>query len=272
MQSEKVHFTKVQETLLVTLYFKALDSRSKHPLLHDKAAEDALSRIDYDFRKVKLPKGSALGMVIRAKQLDRWTAAFLAEHPDATVLHLGCGLDSRVERIDPPTSVRWYDLDYPEVIEFRRRLYPPRDGYSLIGSDVSDPSFLDQVSRDQPAIIVAEGLLMYLSDEEVKELFQRLTDHFKSGQVAFDAHSRLSLRLAKLSPAISRLGVELRWGIDDPRELEQWVPRLQLVTEVALTETPEIARLSWTQRALSRMMNHIPVLRRLERYLLYRFE
>jgi O-methyltransferase involved in polyketide biosynthesis len=272
MQSEKVHFTKVQETLLVTLYFRALDSRSKNPILHDKAAEDAVSRIDYDFRKVKLPQASALGMVIRAKQLDRWTAAFLAEHPDATVLHLGCGLDSRVERIDPPKSVRWYDLDYPEVIEVRRRIYPPRDGYSLIGSEVRDPSFLDQIRHDKPAMIVAEGLFMYLSDLEVKDLLQRLTDHFKSGQVAFDAHSRLSLRLAKLSPAIAKLGVEVRWGINDPRELEQWVPRLQLVKEVAVTETPEIARLSWTQRALSRMTNQIPALRRLERYLLYRFE
>ncbi len=271
MQSEKVHFTKVQETLLIPLYFRALDSRSKNPILHDTAAEDAVSRIDYDFRKVKLPKSSALALVIRAKQLDRWTAAFLAEHPDATVLHLGCGLDSRVERIDPPQSVRWYDLDYPEVIEVRQRLCQPREGYSLIGSEVSDPTFLDQVSRDQPAMIVAEGLLMYLSDQEVKDLFQRLTDHFKSGQVAFDAHSRLSLRLAKLSPAIAKLGVELRWGIDDPRELEQWVPRLQLVTEVAVTQTPEIARLFWTRRALSRMTNHIPILRRLERYLLYRF-
>lgn len=271
MQSEKVHFTKVQETLLMTLYCRALDSRSKNPILHDKAAEDAVSRIDYDFRKVKFPKSSALALVIRAKQLDRWTAAFLADHPDATVLHLGCGLDSRVERIDPPPSVRWYDLDYPDVIELRRRLYQPREGYSLIGSEVSDPTFLDQVSRDKPAMIVAEGLFMYLSDQEVKELFQRLTDHFKSGQVAFDAHSRLSLRLAKLSRAIARLGVEFRWGIDDPRELEQWDPRLQLVTELAVTQTPEIARLFWTRRALSRMMNHISVLRRLERYLLYRF-
>ena len=272
MPSEKVHLTKEEETALGTLYFRAHDSRSKQPILRDQAAEEAVSRIDYDFRKVKLPKSSALGLLLRAKQLDRWTAAFLAEHPEATVLHLGCGLDSRVERLDPPKSVRWYDLDYPEVIALRQRIFShQRDGYHLIGSSVTDPSFLDQIPSDRPAMIVAEGLFLYLSDQEVKQLLQRLTNHFKSGQVAFDAYSRLSLRLASLSPAIAKLGVAFRWSIDDPRELEQGVPRLQLVTELTATETPDIARLSWRVRALSRMTNHLPVLRRLYRFLLYRF-
>ena len=155
MQSEKVHFTKVQETLLVTLYFKALDSRSKHPLLHDKAAEEALSRIDYDFRKVKLPKGSALGMVIRAKQLDRWTAAFLAEHPDATVLHVGCGLDSRVERIDPPTSVRWYDEITPQQW---KTLFASSAGWALDGMDVMLYAFaLTAIQREFSLSSAAAG-------------------------------------------------------------------------------------------------------------------
>jgi len=271
MQSQQVHLTKEKETLLVTLYCRALDSRSKHPLLHDKAAEEVVRRIDYDFRKLKIFRDDVLDAVMRTKQLDQWTADFLAAHPDATVLHLGCGLDSRVERIDPPQSVRWYDLDYPDVIELRRRLYPPRDSYSLIGASVTDPGFLDQVQASGPVMIVAEGLFIYLWEHEVKELLHRLTSHFQSGQLAFDVLSRLAVRLSKFHPSLVATGAEIRWGIDDLRAIEQWVPRLQLVTEVALTEALANARLSWAFHVIYRVINRIPPLRRQSRLLLYRF-
>ncbi|WP_254886025.1 class I SAM-dependent methyltransferase [Streptomyces sp. NA02950] len=50
---------------------------------------------------------TAVGVALRAKQLDDWTTEFLAEHQKATVLHLACGLDTRVQRLDPPSSVHW---------------------------------------------------------------------------------------------------------------------------------------------------------------------
>ncbi|HBY99418.1 MAG TPA: hypothetical protein DEP84_36685 [Chloroflexi bacterium] len=131
MRSEKVHFTTEKETMLMTLYGRALQSRSKDPILQDKWAEDAVNRIDYDFGKLKMREHRTLLIAIRAKQLDLWTTRYLADHPNATVLHLGCGLDSRIYRIDPPASVRWFDVDYPEVIELRRRLYPERAGYRM---------------------------------------------------------------------------------------------------------------------------------------------
>ncbi len=106
MQSEKVQLTKEKETMLVTLYGRALQSRSKNPILRDEWAENAFDRIDYNFEKLKLGERMPLLVACRAKQLDLWTARFLAHHPDATVLHLGCGLDSRVYRVAPPASVR----------------------------------------------------------------------------------------------------------------------------------------------------------------------
>jgi len=273
MQSEKVHvhLTKEKETLLASLYCRALDSRSKHPLLHDQAAEEVVRRIDYDFRKLKMAWDDVVGAAIRAKHFDQWTRDFLAAHPNATVLHLGCGLDSRFERVAPPKSVRWYDLDFPDVIELRRRFYPPHDGYCLIGASVTDKSFLDQVPASGPVMIVAEGLFMYLSEHEVKELLQRLTSHFQSGQIAFDVWGRLAVRLSKWYPMVIATGVSMGWGIDDLRAIEQWVPRLQLVRELALTEALASANISWGARVMYRALNHIPPWRRLSRFLLYRF-
>lgn len=94
------------ETLLATLYGRAIDARSPHPVLGDRTAAEVLEKIDYDFRRLGLAHSSAIGVALRARYLDRWTRDFLAEHPGATVLHLGCGLDSRVQRIDPGPGVR----------------------------------------------------------------------------------------------------------------------------------------------------------------------
>jgi O-methyltransferase involved in polyketide biosynthesis len=87
------------------------------------------------------------------------------------VLHLGCGLDSRVFRIDPPYTVRWYDIDMPDGIKLLRRLYPERHDYTLVGSSVTDFHWLDEIPADRPVLVVAEGLVQYLSEKEGLALF-----------------------------------------------------------------------------------------------------
>jgi O-methyltransferase involved in polyketide biosynthesis len=271
MEAEKVHLTKEKETSLITLYSRALESRSKDSVLRDEAAEEAIRRIDYDFGRLKLRKVEPLSIAIRAKQFDLWTSQYLAETPQATVLHLGCGLDSRVFRLNPSASVRWFDVDYPEVIEIRRRLYPERAGYFMIGSSVTDPSFLDEIPTDRPAMIVAEGVMMYLADHDVKPLLNRLTNHFPSGLMAFDALSRLGARMAKADPSVKATGASFRWGINDPQDIKHLEPRLELVTEMKIPDMPGYSKLPWTMRALVRVMEPIPTLRRLSRLLLYQF-
>jgi O-methyltransferase involved in polyketide biosynthesis len=180
--------------MLITLYSRAMQSRARDPILDDPWAEEAVGRIDYDFGRLRVGEARAGLVAARAKQLDRWTARFLADRPDATVLHLGCGLDSRVCRVDPPQSALWFDVDYPEVIEMRRRLYPERSGCRLIGASLGDSGWLDDVPRDRPAFIVGEGVTMYLTQGVMKGLLNRLVDHLPSGQMGFDVHSRELVR------------------------------------------------------------------------------
>ncbi|AKB77398.1 Tetracenomycin polyketide synthesis O-methyltransferase tcmP [Methanosarcina horonobensis HB-1 = JCM 15518] len=101
----KVHFTQEKETMLMTLYARAMQSQWEDPILPDQWAEDAVRCIDYDFSKFKVGKIGAMITAIRAKNFDLLTTQYVADHPDATVLHLGCGMDSRIFRIDPPASV-----------------------------------------------------------------------------------------------------------------------------------------------------------------------
>jgi O-methyltransferase involved in polyketide biosynthesis len=113
MTAEKIHLTKEKETMLMTLSSRALQSQWKNPILRDPWAEEAMRHIDYDMSKT-LKGVSSWGMwkeigptivATRAATFDLLTNRYLADHPDATVLHVGCGMDSRVFRVDPPTSV-----------------------------------------------------------------------------------------------------------------------------------------------------------------------
>lgn len=272
MRREQVELTGDKQTLLVTLYGKALDSRAAHPILGDTYARDVVDHLDYDFAKLQVPRGADVSVPVRAKHLDDWTRQFLVEHPRATVLHLGCGLDSRVFRIDPGPSVRWYDVDFPDVIDLRRRLYPERAGYQMIGSSVTDLRWLEQVPVDNPVIVVAEGLIEYLQPDQGLAFLRLVTERFPSGELVFDAVSRLFARMIRLMPAARKADVHLSWTFDDPNVLVRKIPRLELVDDVPFLMLPELAaRLPRSRSATLRFLTRFGWARRSVRHVRYRF-
>jgi O-methyltransferase involved in polyketide biosynthesis len=190
------------------------------------------------------------------------------------VLHLGCGLDSRVYRIDPPPTVSWFDVDYPEVIDLRTRLYPRRPGYTMLGASVLDPHWIEGVPKERPTLIVAEGLSMYLPEREGAPLFGGLVSHFPMGELTFDAFSRLAVRLGKLNPVVRGTGSTLTWGIDDPRSLERSIPGLHLIEDLKAYDLtgPGIHKLPGRYRISLWLMRRIPAMGNLGRLLRYRFE
>jgi O-methyltransferase involved in polyketide biosynthesis len=151
--------------------------------LGDETAAEAVDRIDYDFKRIhrtSLPASNQYLVALRAKQLDDWCADFLVRYPDSVVLHLGCGLDGRAFRLAMPPAVRWFDIDQPAVVGLRRRLYDDTERYRMIGSSVTDPQWLDHIPNGCPTLVVAGGLLMYLQESEVRQLFERMIDRFDS--------------------------------------------------------------------------------------------
>ena len=141
---------------------------------------------------------------ITSAQFDAWITDYLNGHPDAVVLHLGCGLHSRAFRIAAPEGVRWFDVDLPQVIALRRQLYSESETYRMIASSVTDPGWLDALPAGGPVLIVAEGLLMYLTPAEVTDLLHRLLDRFDTGELLADLLSKWGPRLSRsLRPASS---------------------------------------------------------------------
>lgn len=206
-------------------------------------------------------RGNAPTVAVRSKQLDDWAARFLAEYPDGVVLNLGCGLDSRAFRIDPPRTALWYDLDYPEVLRLRERLYPARDGVVTIGASATDGSWWARVPTDRPVLVLAEGLLMYLTAPEVHRLLDQVIAHLPCGQVVFDAVAPWVATVSKHHPALWRAGTAFSWTLGDPHELERHQPRLRLVEERPIVELLRETNISARYRILLVALGLFPGLR-----------
>jgi O-methyltransferase involved in polyketide biosynthesis len=273
MQSEKVKLTGAQETTLATLYGKAMESRRPDSILNDYEADRALQRIDYDFSRLRIRRSDHTSLAVRAKAYDIWARQFIDANPECTVLHLGCGLDTRVYRVDPPPTVRWYDVDYPDVIDLRHRLFPPREGAHTVATSVTDPRLLDTIGGDTPVLVVAEGLTPYLRAVEGLAMLRRITEHFPSGEMLFDGYGRWGVWFLQRYGCVKASGAQLDWAIDDPREVERAVPGLIFDAELWYTSAPGMdSHFSWPYRKLLVALSQIGAVRRLGRPLRYHFD
>lgn len=247
---EKIHLTGEKETLLTPLYSKAMESLRKTPILVDEKAREIIERIDYDFSAVHIPRGTKITLCIRAAKMDDVCREFLAAHPEGVILHLGCGLDSRFWRVDNG-RVEWYDLDFEEVIELRRKFYSETERYHIIASAVTDPTWLQRIHpKGRPVLVVCEGLSMYLSEEDNIRLLKALREAYPGCKILFDAYSRLTVRQIKKHPTIKKTGAVILWGIDDPKELEKLVPGLRLKEEWFFAQYEPKERLDRLSRIL----------------------
>ncbi len=163
-------------------------------------------------------------MALRSAIIDDFATDFLRQNPDALVLHLGCGLDFRAERIQRENS-QWYDLDYPEVIDLKRQFCSEDERYRFIASSVNELSWLDGLAYGgEPVLVIAEGLTMYLSAQEIERLLTAINARFESVTYIFDVYSELSVKLTqkRLNSLLNRTGAEIKWGIDNPKHLERF--------------------------------------------------
>ncbi|MFF7891601.1 class I SAM-dependent methyltransferase [Streptomyces sp. NPDC007907] len=268
---ETIRLTGVHETLLATLQARALDNRQPEPVLGDAMAEELLRRIDCDLSHIRTATKDVRIVTFRARKLDEWTREFLVTHPDAVVLHLACGLDSRAFRLDPPHGVEWIDVDVPDVIELRSRLYPERDGYRMIGASVTTEEWLNSVHKDRPALVIAEGLTPYLQDSDGVEMLRRLTRHLHKGAVMFDAVLPWTLRFAKYLQLLRATGATFGWGIGDPRSLERQVTGMRFQEQWSLLDSPHLAGARPVEKWMGAGMRSVPQLRYAHRLLRYVF-
>ena len=251
--------SSVTETLLVTLYLRAMESQRPDALIKDEKAVELVTRLGYDFdrvRRIPMSDANRLVIILRNREIDRYAQDFLARHPDAVVIHIGCGFDARFERVaERNGQMEWYDLDFPHVIELHRKFIgDERERYHFLACSVLDNAWLDTVSahRPRPFLFLAEGVFMYLQEAQIKALLLTLLDHFPGAELVFDCYSPTHVWVHNFQ--IGTLGgvARTQWGIWHGQKLEGWGDGIRLLDECGPFERPEprLARFRWWLRPI----------------------
>jgi len=229
----------VQETLFIPLAARARESQRKHPVLRDPKAVELARSIDYDTAKYGQGVGGFV-TVLRTAIIDFWVRSFLAAHPAATVVELGTGLNTRFERVDNGQA-HWFDLDLPDAIELRRTFFADTGRRRMIAASALDEGWLPAVARSRgPYFFVADGVLVYLPEDQVMAMLARVAERFPGALIALDTYPRCTFdqqhRLA------ARKGIDARWAwsCDDPRSLERF--GLEVRQSATVTRPPRAMR------------------------------
>lgn len=241
------------ETLLIPLYIRAIESQRPDALLKDEKAVALVQQMDYDFSRIlaKIDEEVRVAVVLRNREFDRYARDFLARYPEAVVVHIGCGFDARFERVDNG-QVEWYDLDLPEVIELRRKFIGGEGArHHFLACSVLDSAWLNAVSvhRRRPFLFLAEGVLMYFEEAQLKSLVLTLKEHFPGAELVFDAFSPFFVWANNRRVARSKIGARCHWALKRGKDLERWGDGICLLDEWFPFTRPEprLARVQWVR-------------------------
>jgi O-methyltransferase involved in polyketide biosynthesis len=214
----------VASTLLMPLACRAIESIRPDAILHDPRAVEVYNALggNPDFL-MGIQAVDMFVTVMRARQFDSFARIFLARHPGGLVVDLGCGLDTRFQRLDDG-QITWLGVDLPEVIELRRKVLFDGKRQITIPQSMLDISWVDEVIRiRKPVIFLAEGVFPYFSSMDIKPLLMALKAHFPDGELVFDAAGPfISRHHNRTSPVLKRSGTRIRWDVKKPEELETW--------------------------------------------------
>ena len=205
----------VNKTLYIPLYGKSYVSK-KGLFIDDKKAEEIWEGEGFSLKGKSKSKWLAYYMGIRSAVFDEWLKQQMADMQDAAVIHIGCGMDSRIVRVGAENH-KWYDVDFPQVIEERKRYYSKTDAYKMIAGDVRDCTWLTAIPENKSAIVVMEGVSMYLTSDEMRNLADSLCSHFESISLLVDAYTSFAAKMSKLRNPINDVGVTKVYGIDNPQ-------------------------------------------------------
>jgi O-methyltransferase involved in polyketide biosynthesis len=242
----------VSETLLIPLYNRAMESQRPDAMMKDEKAVALVTQMSYDFdqvRKIRMHEGNKVARIMLTREMDRYARDFLSRHPEAVVVHIGCGLDSRFERVDNG-RVEWYDLDLPDVIELRRKFIGDEgERYHLLSCSVLEDAWLEavKVHSQRPFLFLAENVFVYFTEAQVKSLVLRLRDHFPGAELVFDGWTPFFVWLGNRQLSSSKFTGLLHWGFWSSRTLEGWGEGIHMLGQWGFFDRlePRMAPYGW---------------------------
>ena len=223
-------------------------------MIKDEKAVELVAQGSLDFsgvRQIHMNELLNAMRIIFTREMDRYARDFISRHPDAVVVHIGCGLDSRFERVVEHNSrVEWYDLDFPNVIDLRRKFIGDEgERYHMLACSVLDNGWLETVSihRQRPFLFLAETVFVYFTKEQVKSLVLTLRDHFPGADLVFDGWRPFEMWLGNRYLSKSQFAGIMHWGFWHGQEIEGWSDGIHLLDDWGFFDQPEprLASFRW---------------------------
>ena len=251
LAGERIFMNEVNKTLYIPLYGKARVSR-QGIILNDPCAEEIWKEEAFPIHGKSRSKWLAYNMAMRARVFDDWTDCMLKRNKDALVIHIGCGLDSRNVRVKTPCS-EWVDCDLPDVIEIRKKYFQENETYHMKALDASRPEQIGSLPNHDAAIVVLEGLSMYLTPGQLRGFLQALEQKYRSLHILMDVYTGFGARVSKYKNPVNDVGVTRLYGIDDIGSVISGL-RIRFVKEHSFTPVSLIDELDPAEKVFFKLM------------------
>ena len=233
----KIKKDSVQETLIIPLYSRKICSSLYPNIYYDKTAVDLISQIDYDFSEVEkkskslIQRFGALEVAARQSDIAYEVNEYLKEHPFASVVNLGCGLDNTGRNCDNG-KCKIYNLDFPDVIKLRNELLPPEDREENIACNLNDVEWFYKIDNSNGVIFFASGVFYYFLNEEVKSLIIKMANYFNDSVLVFDAAGKMTVKLISIwlnSLKVKEVGTY--FSVSNLEEISSWSNNIEVTSK-----------------------------------------
>lgn len=226
------NLTGVMETLLPVLYSRVYETQQPSPILKDPVAQTWVNKIDYDFSQFDTAFQNNLGVAIRTFILDDYAKQFIEAHPQARIINIAAGLDTRFYRMDNG-QLTWIELDLPDSIAVRQQLMQETERHYTLATSALDTQWMDDLASDQPTLFIVEGLLMYLTEDEIKGMLSAIADRFTNAELLLEVLGRTQATRTHQNDAISKTDAQFKFGIRDASQMATWHPNLSYIGDTS---------------------------------------
>ncbi|WP_373733461.1 class I SAM-dependent methyltransferase [Bacteroides heparinolyticus] len=243
---------EVNKTLFIPLYGRAMTSK-KGIIINDKKAEEIWAEESFEIKGKSKSKWLAYNMAMRARVFDDWTNNMLrTANEDTIVIHIGCGLDSRYLRVSEKYH-KWIDCDLQEVIDVRKKYYDRTERYCMLDLDASNTDDIKLLPNADRAVIIMEGISMYLTKERLVNLLKLLEGKYNVLHILIDVYTEFGAKASRYKNPVKDVGVQTLNGVDDIDKL-LLNTKLKVIKEHSFTPEYLVNELKGFERVFFKLM------------------
>ncbi|ADC47352.1 methyltransferase [Methanobrevibacter ruminantium M1] len=244
----------VEKTMLLTLYTKAKHSQKPNHKFFDYMAIDIISEIDYDFSIADKDRSMQMGVISRTIVLDDMVSEYIRSHPKCTIVNIASGMDTRFNRLDNGI-IKWYNVDLENSANFRLNYIKDTERVKTLAYSAMDPSWAEEIEASGDVLFIIEGLTMYLTEVENKQILDIIDENFKSCTIFTEIMPPVSVENVK-EKSVEEMDAKFIWGVQDGFELRRLNPRFNWVKDVNLFDGMNV------YKPITKLFTWIPFIRR----------